>query len=432
MILTMLAALRSRFTLLLLASAPLLAVFQAPQNVPDAKEIKQLIAEYVGLDVRESDGLSRQNEILARLETLPPLTDRDRKKWSDEIQKQWAKGAKLEKKSGRHHFWDDAEKGLYIIAGETRRPKGLFIGMHGGGVGQGDAGSSASAWGSAASAQDWVGIFPEVLEKTERGWTDAGTEEWIVELIESACRTWKIDRDHVYFGGHSMGGYGTWTLGAHHADRVAGLAASAGAPTPVRDAAGALIDVEEGVIPNLRNVRIAIYQSDDDPNVPPDANRAAVAALEAARERWGGYDFEYWEVTGHQHDLPPGGTANFVARVADHARDARPTKLVWQPVLDWKRQFYWLWWDEPLRNAIVTAELDRAANEVRIESDQAVQGLHVLLDETLLDFSREVVVRVNGAERFRGSPIPKLAVLLATGGGVDAARTFVARIAVGD
>lgn len=404
----------------------------ARSEAPDAKEIKQLIAEYVALEARDREGMDRQDEILARLDELPALTDRDRKKWSDEIRKRWEKGPKLEKKSGRHYFWEDASKGLYIVGGETKRPKGLFIGMHGGGEGSGDAGSSASAWSSAASAQDWVGIFPEVLEKTERGWTDSGTEEWVMELVERACRTWKIDRDRVFFGGHSMGGYGTWTLGGHHADRVAALTPSAGAPTPARDAEGNLIDIEEGVVPNLRNVRIVIYQSDDDPNVPPEANRAAVQALESARERWGGYDFEYWEVSGRKHDLPPGGTTDFLARVADRRRDARPEKLVWQPVLDWKRQFYWLWWDEPLRNAIVVAELDRAANEVRITSEQSVKGLSVLLDEELLDMTEEVVVRVNGEERFRGVPVPQLAVLLATSGGVDPARTYVARVPVGE
>ncbi|MCA8982041.1 MAG: hypothetical protein KDC14_18565, partial [Planctomycetes bacterium] len=301
---------------LLLALGLAAAPFRSSSRVeaPDAKEVKQLIAEYVELDGRNRAGMERQDEILARLDELPALTDRDRKKWSDEIEKRWEKGPKLEKKSGLHYFWEDASKGLYIVGGESKRPKGLFVGMHGGGVGAGDAGSSASNWSAAASAQDWVGIFPEVLEKTERGWTDSGTEEWVMELVERACRTWKIDRDRVFFGGHSMGGYGTWTLGGHHADQVAALTPSAGAPTPVRNAEGELIDVEEGVVPNLRNVRIVIYQSDDDPNVPPDANRAAVQALERARERWGGYDFEYWEVSGRKHDLPPGGTTDFLAR----------------------------------------------------------------------------------------------------------------------
>ncbi len=411
----------------LVASAAL-----ATRDEPSTKDVKSWIEEYVALEGRDAEGMARQDELLALLADVPPLDDRAIKSWSKEIVKRWGKGPKLEKKGGRHWFWEDANRGLYIVAGETRRPKGLFIGMHGGGEGSGDAGNAAGSWGHAASAHDWVGIFPEVLEKTERGWTDAGTEEWVMELVERACRTWKIDRDRVYFGGHSMGGYGTWTLGGHHADRVAGLTPSAGAPTPVRNAAGELIDVEEGVVPNLRNVPIVIYQSDDDRNVPPDANRAAVQALEAAREEWGGYDFTYWEVTGRGHDLPPGGTPEFVGRVADRERNARPDKVVWQPALTWKRQFYWLWWDAPVQGAIVVAELDREANAVRVESEADLSGLSVLLDDELLDLSREVVVFVNGAEVAREVPERRLDVLLRTSGGVDPGRTYTARVRVAD
>jgi len=419
---------------LAVASALLFAFVNLPVGLdgdaPQSKEIKALIVEYLALDPRDEEDIERQDEILVRLADAPVLTDRDRKKWSKEIQKRWAKGPKLEKKSGRHYFWEDAAKGLYIVRGNTKKPKGLFIGMHGGGVGAGDAGSSASSWGSAAGSQGWVAIFPEVLRKTERGWTDSGTEEWVMELVERACRTWKIDRDHIFFGGHSMGGYGTWTLGAHHADRVAALTPSAGAPTPVRNGDQVLIGAEEGVIPNLRNVPLVICQSDDDKNVPPDANRAAVQALGEAKEQWGGYDYEYWEVSGRGHDYPPGGTKALLEKVADRERNARPLKVVWQPTLTWKRQFYWLWWDAPLKNAIVVAELDRGSNTVRITSEQSLKGLSVLLDENLLDLSREVIVSVNGAESYRGIPTPSLAVLLATSGGVDPARTYTVKIAV--
>jgi hypothetical protein len=46
-----------------------------------------------------------------------------------------------------------------------------------------------------------------------------------------------------------------------------------------------VVGIVDGVIPNLRNVRLAIYQSDDDPQVPPGANRKAVELLaRGARE----------------------------------------------------------------------------------------------------------------------------------------------------
>ena len=168
------------------------------------------------------------------------------------------------------------------------------------------------------------------------------------------------------------------------------------------------------MIPNLRNVRIAIYQSDDDPQVPPEANRIAAKKLAEARERWGGFDFEYWEVPGRAHDLPPGGMEALCEKIADTRRVARPEKVVWQPMLAWKTQFYWLTWEAPRKAAIVEAELDRAANEVRVKCDQDPSGLRVLLDDGMLDLAREVVVELEGKEVFRGIPKRTLATLVRT------------------
>jgi pimeloyl-ACP methyl ester carboxylesterase len=300
--------------------------------------------------------------------------------------------------------------------------------MHGGGVGSGDAWSAHGALNAVADEFDLLGIFPEVLEKTERGWTDSGTEEFVLDLIEAAMRTWKLDRDRVYLSGHSMGGYGSWLLGARHADVVAAIAPSAGAPTPIMNSAGVAHDVDWGIIPNLRNVRVRIYQSDNDLNVPPAANRIAARKLAEARERWGGFDFEYWEVPGRAHDLPPGGMQGLFARVADARRSARPSKLVWQPALAWKRQFYWLAWNAPRKFALVEAEIDAAANHVRVECDQDPSGLELLVDDALVDLDRELVVTLGGREVFRGVLQRSLAVLLRTAVRNDAQHVYSARV----
>ncbi|HKX46224.1 MAG TPA: hypothetical protein VJP77_05940, partial [Planctomycetota bacterium] len=189
-----------------------------------------------------------------------------------------------------------------------------------------------------------------------------------------------------------------------------------------------IFDVDWGVIPNLRNTRIVIYQSLDDPNVPPDANQFAVGLLAEARERWGGYDYEYWEVDGHGHDLPPGGADAHFAKIEDARRVARPAQLVWQPVLAWKRQFHWLHWETPVATAIVEAELDREQNAVAVRVDKPAPGLAVLLDDDLLDLDREVVARLNGEEVYRGVPERSLAVLVETGASGDPGLTFSARI----
>jgi pimeloyl-ACP methyl ester carboxylesterase len=308
----------------------------------------------------------------------------------------------------------------------------LLIGMHGGGLGSGDANSSAGAFSAAVSALDLVGIFPEVLEKTECGWTDSGTEEWVMDLVDAAIRTWDIDPNMVFFSGHSMGGYGSWTLGGHHADRVAALAPSAGAPTPVYDKpGGVIVEIDTGIVANLRNVPMVVYQSLDDPRVPPDANQAAVKDVDKARALWGGYEnFEYWQVNSRAHDLPEGGMRALLDRIMHFVREPLPQKIVWQPHLDWKHQFHWLWWEKPIYDAIIVAELDRENNTIRIQSSADLNGLWVLLDERLVNMKKEVVILVNGVETNRAVPQPNLGALLLTTSGADTELSFCARLPI--
>jgi poly(3-hydroxybutyrate) depolymerase len=416
----------------ILALVTTLSPTLAAQDELSKKEIDALVEEYFEHDWKSPAGIARHDEILVELAGVPPLDKGGVKKWKKTLLKLWSKGPELDKKGGRRYLWEEPKKkGLYILGGKDKKPKGLFLGMHGGGVGSGDAGASHGAYSGAVSGEKWLGIFPQVIEKTERGWTDAGTEEFCLELIDRAIRTWKIDRDHIYFGGHSMGGYGSWTLGAHHADMVAALMPSAGAPTPIMNRNGETTGIVEGVVPNLRNVRMLVFQSTDDPKVPPDANQAAVKEVEAAREEYGGYEgFEYWEVADRGHNFPEGGVRELLEKIADAERPPLPDKVVWQPDLSWKRHFYWLWWDAPRMRAIVVAELDREANSIRVTVRGKSDGLYVLLNDELVDMDREVVVYEGAREVFRGVPERTLVALLSTGVRGDEKLMFDARIAL--
>jgi pimeloyl-ACP methyl ester carboxylesterase len=396
-------------------AATTLACALPAQAAPSLTEQKKLVTDFFATAARIPYDFDKQRPLLQRLEQVPDLTPAQVRTWQADLQKLAAKGRKLEPKPGQQFFWDEPERGLFIVGGEVARPKGLMIGFHGGGVGSGDAWSAHGMANAAAGKLGWLAIFPEVLEKTERGWTDSGTEEFVLELIAAARRTWKLDPDKLYFSGHSMGGYASWTLGAHHADMVAALAPSAGAPTPILDrATGKATDVVEGVIPSLRNVPMVIFQSADDPRVPPDANRVAVEALKRAQQKWGGYPFEYWEVDGVGHGPPPGGVHAHLEKIAPRARDPRPAKIVWQPALTWKRQFYWLYWHRPIRDQIVVAEVDKAENAVHVRCENGAETLEVLLDEKLVDPRREVTVTLNGKDVYRGALRASLAALCLT------------------
>lgn len=389
--------------------------------LPDGDELKardqqELVEEFCELDEWSDAGRARGAEIVAALGVVPALDKGDVKKWVKRIEKHWKKAPELEKDSGTHFLDPDAKpaqrRGKYVIGGETKRPKGLVIAMHGGGVGSGDAEPMAQGFDSEAKERKLLMIAPEVLEKTERGWTDSGTEEFVMQLVQRALHTWDIDPERVYLSGHSMGGYGSWALGAHHADWCAGVAPSAGGITPIMDMNGNEVDLVEGFIPNIRNVRMCVYQSDDDPRVPPGPNQLAAKKVGEARERWGGYaDFEYWEVTGYGHDAPPGGFGALLDKIVDFERVLWPDTVVWQPVLAWDPDFYWLHWPEPMRNAIVHATV--AENTITIETTpRSAKGLGVWLDERLVDLGEPVEVVLNGESVFTGGVAARLDVLV--------------------
>ena len=219
------------------------ALALAQQKPPTPKELDQWLGTFLAADDKTAAGHSERQAILERVRAVPALDKSQLVQWQGKIQKLWKKGRTIEK-AGDNWYWPadkkagTQERGRYIVGGETKKPKGLAIAMHGGGVGSGDAGGAADGFQAALSKLGWVMIAPQVLETTECGWTDSGTEEFVLDLVSAGLRTWSIDPDHVYFVGHSMGGYGSWALGAHHADRVAAVAPCAGAPTPIRSKPG--------------------------------------------------------------------------------------------------------------------------------------------------------------------------------------------------
>jgi predicted esterase len=271
-------------------------------------------------------------------------------------------------------------------------------------------------------------VAPEVMKKTERGWTDPPeTERFVMDLIETMKRTHRIDPNRIYMVGHSMGGYGTWTLGAVHADVFAGLAAFAGAPTCVRSQPGGPITaVEDGILPNLRNLPIFVYQSLDDANVPPESNLFAVPELDRlAREDPGGYEHLFEKVDGRGHAFPEKGPTPGMQWMAKHVREPRPKTVTWQPSRLWKKHFYWLWWDPPRLGTVVTARV-AGRNRIDVTADGEAGGLSVLLDDRLVDLTQEVVVRLDGKETFRGIPKRSLTTMVKTAARSDADLLFVA------
>ena len=398
----------------------------AQEKAPTTSNTKKLLKSYYELETtaEEKENIIRQ---LALIDLSKASLWR---KWLKQMQKD-AKDSisELPKEKGEYFFWPETKQGFYIIAGETEKPKGLMIGMHGGGVGSGDAHAAAGAMKNAGKELGWLSIFPEVIEKTEHGWTDSGTEEWVMQLVDMAIATYEIDPDHIYLSGHSMGGYGSWTLGAHHADRIAAIAPSAGAPSPVYNYDGEIIEIQSGVVPNLRNLPAVVFQSTDDPRVPADANQAAVKIVEQMKKRWGGYEnFKYWEVHDRGHGYPEGGMISLLSKIKDFKRNVHPKKIVWQPTLEWKKQFYSLNWPTPRLESIVLADFNAENNSFDIQSDANLSGFELMLSPDMVAIDKEITVSLNGKEVLKHTPQPNLGYLLKHYSHADSNRIYADKI----
>lgn len=383
----------------------------APQTKPplSAHAVDALVDRYLA----EPDRAKRR-DLESQLDEQPPLTDREAKDWRKKLIERMRKGKKP-KLDGLNYLYDEKQKlGKYI--GDAGKSDVLVICMHGGGAGSGDAESAVGAFSATLSKLGVVALYPEVLEKTEHGWGEEKTVRFVLDLIDAAKRARRIDTNRIYLTGHSMGGYGTWTIGGRLADRFAGLAAFAGAATPYFDkndpGGHTVIGIEEGILPNLFTVPIFFYQSLDDKNVEPWSNLFAAEELKRLSQAHGGYEFTFEKVDGRGHGFPEKGPLPGVKWALDHVRDPRPKQFQWQPYYGWDRMHDWLWWEQPQPSTITAVKL-ADKNKVEITTDaKEPKGMAILVDERLFDMQSEIEVRVNGDLRIREKPVMRLSTLL--------------------
>ncbi|SHM63229.1 Alpha/beta hydrolase family protein [Cyclobacterium lianum] len=100
----------------------------------------------------------------------------------------------------------------------------LFLSVHGAGV-------EAIGQARAYQQKDW-GTLVAPTNRRPRGfnWEDWGRID-AMEVLDLATEKFKPDPSRIYLTGHSMGGHGTWYLGATFAGKWAAIAPCAGYPT---------------------------------------------------------------------------------------------------------------------------------------------------------------------------------------------------------
>lgn len=121
----------------------------------------------------------------------------------------------------------------------------LILSVHGASV---EATNQANAYGS----KPW-GTLAAATNRRPYGfdWEDWGRKD-ALEVLADAKRRYQPDDQRIYLTGHSMGGHGTWHLGAMHPDKWAGIAPAAGWISFASYGRGPGLDGESGVAEIMR------------------------------------------------------------------------------------------------------------------------------------------------------------------------------------
>ena len=132
-------------------------------------------------------------------------------------------------KQYRRTFISDIDGSVQYYAvtpqvGGVKQHQALFFSVHGAGV---EAISQARAY----KPKDW-GTLVAPTNRRPRGfnWEDWGRLD-ALEVLGIAKEKLQPDPEKIYLTGHSMGGHGTWFLGATYPDKWAAIAPCAGYPT---------------------------------------------------------------------------------------------------------------------------------------------------------------------------------------------------------
>ncbi len=194
-----------------------------------------------------------------------------------------------------------------VAAGQRTRPA-LFLSLHGAGVeaqGQADA-YSPKPWG-------------HIVCPTNRRPYGFDWEEWgrwdAIEVLGLAATRLDVDPARIYLTGHSMGGHGTWQLGALLPGRFAAIGPSAGwisfRSYAVRERSPGTNAVEQMLLraaaasdtllmaTNYLEEGVYILHGDADDNVPVSEARAMRKVLAEFHR-----DFDYHEQPGAGHWWP--------------------------------------------------------------------------------------------------------------------------------
>jgi predicted esterase len=172
---------------------------------------------------------------------------------------------------------------LFIPTGYSpSRPNGLVIALHGMG---GDENSMFDSYAGAMKREaERVGLVVACPKGRDSASMYRGSaEQDVLDVLAEVRRDYKIDPTRIFLMGHSMGGYGTWSIAMAHPDLFAALGPISGGGTATGMA-------------KIAHIPEYVVHGDDDRTVPVSQSRTMVEAGKKA-----GASITYVEVPGGSH-----------------------------------------------------------------------------------------------------------------------------------
>lgn len=218
---------------------------------------------------------------------------------------------------------------------ENPAPKALVLSVHGANV---EAINQAGSYFS----KSWAHIVaPTNRRPYGFSWEDWGRSD-ALEVLDIARESLNVDPDRIYLTGHSMGGHGTWHLGATFPDLFAAIGPSAGwisfwsygvrgereQDTPMQEMLkrATMPSRTMEIAENYKQLGVYVIHGDKDESVPVGQSRMMVERLKTFHK-----DFQYHEESGQGHwwdlsDEPGADCVDWAPLFDFFARHARPGK----------------------------------------------------------------------------------------------------------
>ena len=194
---------------------------------------------------------------------------------------------------------NDKTYGYRVLVPPKRDPNKklpVMLYLHGGGSRGDDNREQASAFASAIDGMkdkiDFIVVLPQCRDATF--WASREMSNQALAALDAAVAEFNGDPDRLYLAGFSLGGYGTWQIGAANTGKFAALVPVAGGVVGQRPiepgdraviipAVGEILDSPEpyeAVAKAIGHTPVWVFHGTNDDAVPVNFARKIVKALE--------------------------------------------------------------------------------------------------------------------------------------------------------